>query len=71
MANHSRGKYSYGMPLIYWKNNKAELIIGNFCSIATNVRIYLGGNHRTDWVSTFPFGHIHQKVFDKLRGNPK
>ncbi|WP_416200263.1 CatB-related O-acetyltransferase [Tabrizicola sp.] len=25
----------------------------------------LGGNHRTDWASTFPFGHVYQ---DQLRG---
>ena len=31
--------------------------------------IYLGGNHRTDWVSTYPFGHIHQGVFDRFDGS--
>jgi acetyltransferase-like isoleucine patch superfamily enzyme len=29
--------------------------IGSFCSIAADVEIMLGGNHRTEWVSTFPF----------------
>lgn len=33
----------------------ARLVVGNYCSIAAGVRILLGGNHRTDWVSTFPF----------------
>jgi acetyltransferase-like isoleucine patch superfamily enzyme len=28
--------------------------IGSFCSIADGVRIFVGGNHRTDWISTFP-----------------
>jgi len=32
-----------------------RLIIGNFCSIAKGVNIILGGNHRGDWLSTFPF----------------
>jgi acetyltransferase-like isoleucine patch superfamily enzyme len=40
----------------------------NFCSIATNVHIYLGGNHRTDWITTYPFGHIHKNVFCKFNG---
>ena len=41
------------------ENNNAKLIVGNFCSIADNVVIYLGGNHRTDWVTTYPFGYIY------------
>lgn len=32
-----------------------ELIIGKYCSIAENVTVYLGGGHRTDWISTYPF----------------
>ena len=58
----SFGKYTYGSPTVYWKD-AANLTVGNFCSIAGNVRIYLGGNHRTDWVTTYPFGHIHQHKF--------
>jgi acetyltransferase-like isoleucine patch superfamily enzyme len=62
------GKYTYGTPNIHWANSNAKLEIGNFCSIAGNVNIYLGGNHRTDWVTTFPFGHIHQNVFNSFNG---
>ena len=64
----SVGKYTYGYPNVLWQNNDAKLVIGNFCSIAGNVNVYLGGNHRTDWVTTFPFGHIHQNVFNKYNG---
>lgn len=33
-----------------------RLIIGKFCSIASNVRFIMnGGNHRTDWFTNFPF----------------
>jgi len=64
----SVGKYTYGKPNIHWNNSGARLVIGNFCSIARNVRVYLGGNHRTDWITTFPFGHIHQKVFNSFNG---
>lgn len=38
----SFGKYTYGTPNIRWQNNNAKLVIGNFCSIAGNVNIYLG-----------------------------
>jgi acetyltransferase-like isoleucine patch superfamily enzyme len=64
----SFGKYTYGNPRIYWENNDAKLIVGNFCSIAENVNIFLGGNHRTDWVTTYPFGHIHPTTFNKFNG---
>lgn len=40
-----------------------ELHIGKFCSIAANVQVFLGGNHRTDWVTTFPFGHVSTQEF--------
>lgn len=64
----SFGKYTYGKPNIHWNNKNAKLIVGNFCSIATNVNIYLGGNHRTDFVTTYPFGHIHNNIFDNYNG---
>jgi acetyltransferase-like isoleucine patch superfamily enzyme len=64
----SFGKYTYGNPKIHWENNNAKLIVGNFCSIASNVNIYLGGNHRTDLVSTYPFGHLHQNKFNIFNG---
>lgn len=39
--------------------------IGKFCSIAPRQVFYLGGNHRTDWVTTYPFGHIYNEAFPK------
>ena len=65
----SYGKYTYGNPNIYWADSGAKLIVGNFCSIAAGVNIYLGGNHRTDWVTTYPFGHINQGTFNNFNGN--
>jgi len=64
----SYGKYTYGKPIVCWESNNAKLKVGNFCSIAGNVKIYLGGNHRTDWVTTYPFGHIHTNIFTKFNG---
>jgi len=49
------GDYSYGTPIIRWWGEKVVLKIGRFCSIANGVTIFLGGNHRTDWVTTYPF----------------
>lgn len=49
------GEYTYGTPNVIFENENANLIIGKFCSIALNVTIFLGGNHRTDWITTYPF----------------
>ena len=50
------GRHTYGIPSVYtYPGNRCRLDIGNFVSIADNVRIFLGGNHPTNWVSTFPF----------------
>lgn len=71
MSRHlvRKGRYSYGDPTIKWGGHRgARVTIGNFCSIAQNVTIFLGGNHRTDWVTTFPFGHIHKNVFNRFNG---
>ncbi|WVT77561.1 CatB-related O-acetyltransferase (plasmid) [Sinorhizobium chiapasense] len=68
------GRFSYGIEninVLQW-NEGAALTIGSFCSIAKNVSVFLGGNHRSDWISTFPFGHIfHQQLgrFD-IDGHP-
>jgi acetyltransferase-like isoleucine patch superfamily enzyme len=56
----SVGRFTYGFDKIsirQWGEG-ASLTIGQFCSISSNVTIFLGGNHRVDWLSTFPFGHI-------------
>jgi acetyltransferase-like isoleucine patch superfamily enzyme len=65
---YTTGKYTYGKPNIFWNNSKAKLKIGSFCSIANNCNVYLGGNHRTDWITTYPFGHIHNQIFNNFNG---
>ena len=64
----SFGSYTYGKPNVHWGSSGAKLTVGKFCSIASNVNIYLGGNHRTDWITTYPFGHIHKRQFNKCTG---
>lgn len=58
----SIGRFTYGFNniAIHQWGEGAALKIGSFCSIATNINVFLGGNHRTDWITTFPFGHIFQ-----------
>lgn len=49
--------YSVG-PITVHFTEQANLIIGKYCSIAACLTILLGGNHRVDWISTYPFGHV-------------
>lgn len=51
----SVGNYSYGILNVVSHNSGSKLIIGSFCSIASNVTFVLNGEHRIDCLSTFPF----------------
>lgn len=74
------GAWTYGHPsVLSAAEGTATLRIGRFCSIADGVTIMLGGNHRVDWVTTYPFnvlfhdaahfkGHPHSKG-DVVIGN--
>lgn len=62
------GRFTYGEHNIKTVMDGANLTIGKFCSIAADIKVYLGQNHRTDWITTFPFGHIHENIFPKFDG---
>jgi len=49
------GDHTYGHPKVFYWQENATLKIGKFCSIAEDVVIFLGGNHRVDWVTTYGF----------------
>jgi acetyltransferase-like isoleucine patch superfamily enzyme len=52
-ASYKIGKGTFGSPKIEkWKINSGNLEIGNFCSFARGVTIFLGGDHHTEWVTT-------------------
>ena len=68
-SGFSVGKFSYGInaPLVF--NNttgdkSGSLKIGKFCSIGSGVIILLGGEHRPDWVTTYPFSTFFGKFKD-------
>ncbi len=52
------GEYTYGDPHIFIGGEKYHVYIGKFCSIADGVKIIIGGEHRTDWITTYPFGYV-------------
>jgi len=57
------GRHTYGHEQIsvrHW-GEPAELSIGSFCSVADRVVVFLGGNHRVDWVTTYPFPEFAER----------
>jgi len=56
------GRGSYGSPTVLFADSGMTLSIGNFCSIASDVTIFLGGEHRTDWVTTYPFNVLWESA---------
>ena len=52
------GEGTYGEPdVVYWDAG-ATLRIGHYCSIAPGVTILLGGEHHTEWVTSYPFSLV-------------
>ncbi len=68
------GAFTYGLEdieILSWGEN-IEISIGRFCSIASGLKLYCGGNHRSDWFSTYPFGHVYPHLFNNkaISGTP-
>ncbi len=64
------GRGTYGHPWVPPWDNAADLRIGAFCSIAHGVQIVLGGEHRPDWVTTFPFSIMWPNA-PRVAGQPR
>lgn len=63
------GRGTYGEPTIRHWDEPTTLRMGNFCSIATGVTIFLGGNHRPDWITTYPFS-VFRDSARQIAGHP-
>ncbi|NCS97528.1 MAG: CatB-related O-acetyltransferase [Candidatus Pacebacteria bacterium] len=62
------GVYTYGKPIIKEFGDNGTLTIGNFCSIAKDTILILGGAHRADWITTYPFPK-YGKYFTQTKTN--
>lgn len=54
-------KYTYignGFKVDIYPGSDVKVFIGKFCSLAKNVRIITGGQHPTDFISTYP---LHER----------
>lgn len=56
----SIGQYTYGLPQIFSLKPESNIIIGNYCSFANNVKIFLDGEHEVKCISTYPFGYFER-----------
>ena len=63
------GRYTTGVSNIFIAHHPGcpSLEIGSFCSIAGDVKIFVGAYHRSDWCTTFAFGHTHNKIFGDIK----
>lgn len=63
------GSHSYGGLQILRFGDDTSFSIGKYCSFAADVKLMLGGGHRTDWVTTYPFTDIDPE-FAHIAGHP-
>ncbi|SFM22638.1 Acetyltransferase (isoleucine patch superfamily) [Paenibacillus sp. 1_12] len=63
-------EFTYGNPDIRSWGEGSVLNIGKFCSIAEKVSIFLGGEHRPDWVTTYPFSTVMNE-YSHIPGHPR
>lgn len=68
-AQYAIGDWTYGNPIIKTWDKKTKLKIGKFCSLAGNVQLLLGGEHRKDWVTTYPFSEFFEEARN-IEGHP-
>ncbi len=48
-----------------------KLSVGAYCSIGFGVKLLLGGEHRTEWVTTYPFTDLWPEAKERgLSGHP-
>jgi virginiamycin A acetyltransferase len=57
-------------PEVIYNGESSTLKIGKFSCFAINVTIFLGGIHRVDWVSTYPFSVFFDEA-SHIKGHPQ
>ena len=63
------GDFTYGKPIVHDWHTGNKLSIGKFCSIGGNVNILLGGEHHTEWCTTYPFDVLLDGSKGKSKGD--
>lgn len=54
------GEFTYqAEPIQIFFHAESDLTVGKYCSIAAGCKVFLGGNHRGEWISTYPMALNH------------
>lgn len=69
-ARYDIGEWTYGAPTVLDHGGNGKLKIGCFCSISERVTILLSGEHRLDWVTTYPFPDVREEA-RHFQGHPR
>jgi chloramphenicol O-acetyltransferase type B len=64
------GRGSYGDLAILDFGEGSTVRIGAYCSFARGCQVFLGGEHRTDWITTYPFSALDRR-FAHIEGHPR
>lgn len=63
------GRGSYGGLTVLTYDSPHKLTVGAYCSFAANTVVFLGGEHRPDWITTYPFNVLDPR-FAAISGHP-
>ncbi|MFH1498608.1 MAG: CatB-related O-acetyltransferase [Verrucomicrobiota bacterium] len=64
------GVHTYGNPAMWLWGDQERINIGSYCSFAGEVSIMGGGEHRIDWVTTYPLRVLHDEPLANQDGHP-
>lgn len=64
------GDGSYGDLDVIDFADGTQFAMGAYCSVAGGCKVLLGGGHRTDWVTTYPFS-VFEPSLAQIEGHPQ
>jgi len=67
--NYIIGRGSYGDLEVRDFGEGTKLHMGAYCSVAKGCKVLLGGGHRADWVTTYPFS-VLEPCLAGIAGHP-
>jgi chloramphenicol O-acetyltransferase type B len=63
------GAHSYGELEVIDFGEGTTFSMGDYCSVARGCKVLLGGGHRTEWVTTYPFT-VFEPALAHIAGHP-
>lgn len=75
LKHYDIGRYSWGHLTVSSRGPNTSLSVGQFCSFAYGTHVVLGGEHRSDFISTYrfpaypPFNQTHSHLAPATSGS--